>query len=427
MSDPGYFSPTENLPTPNSDITETKQKPPNQTYQEESNRFDFKCVSCSSKNCRQKELISSETVAQNNNKHKKNRIIMFTLFAICMMVCLALTFVIISGNYRVWQTERAPLNHISGLEVQNILVRTLREYNAQINKYTPTSLLFVNIRILDPSDWPVGLPVLKSMNVRMLHIQGKLHINKLIELLSTVPLLDELVIDNADSDFCVESQQLLTDIHGTYWTMSLNNFHFTNIDSSCEALFSKIQSKVRFHRLESIVIQNSALTFQTAAFVQKMCNDHKTSLKHIEVRNSTGIDNVFLQHTTIYPNVIRLVYDVNFDGNLGLVFPNLEYLSLGQTPKALNQLKSICGIKSLKKLSLTLEIPANEYQVSLAFLHEEFPFLESADITLTSTSCPPSSNFFGKSNQKLITNHRILSDVLLENLRIITYCKLTYD
>lgn len=313
---------------------------------------------------------------------------------------------------------------------ENGAIRSIDEYNETIRKGTIINKTSVVIKIFDPSTWPLGVPIEKSVSIRQLQISGKIHVNKVIDLLANAPSTQDLTISNECNMVCSEAEKFQARVLRKSVNVSNQKLTLEDLGSSCGSLLSGLESQVTMHSLEEVKLIGGSLDIAVMTIIENILIQANNTLTRIEISNNGRETGIFGMHKSMkFPKVKSVVYDVQPSQKLLPTdsvcrkFPSLQHFSSNNL-FYINNLRECFNLKTIK---VQIQMHHGENSFDLNLLHKLFPLLQSAHIKLLFPSCEANKNEVSSTGGlKYVLGKSDLPDALLVNLKIKSNCKLNF-
>lgn len=287
----------------------------------------------------------------------------------------------------------------------------------------------IAIKILDSSSWPIGVPIEKSASIKHMLVSGKMHVNKVVDLLANTPANQELTLSNDCNMMCSEAENFQARVLRESIEISSQKLTLESLRSSCGSFLSGLKEQVKMRSLEEVKFDGGTLDTGVMIIVENVLMQSNKTLNRVEIFNAS-LDYVIPGSTkyTRFPNVKSVVYDIQanpkiqIDDSLCKKYPNLQHFSSNQA-LYLNNLKDCLNLKTIK---LHVLVQPSENSFDLNLLRKNFPLLQCAFLKLVFTSCEPGTEVSSAGKKKFVLGKSELPDVLLVNLKIRSNCKLEF-
>lgn len=301
---------------------------------------------------------------------------------------------------------------------------TVRSFEEFLHISNRTSMHLVTssvaLKISHPIDWPLGSNIENPKPVCDFYIAGKMHANKIVDLLAQCPVLRELRIKNEKNLICSEAQINQAGTSRPKVILTNEILVLEDFSSDCIQLLNTLENQIEMTSLKEFKFIRGNLDILTMMAVERILRKSSTSLIKLEILESTNSIELFDSINMVtFPNVRTIVYDITTDlipathPKFCSRFPSLEHFSAGDGMKhPRDDITNLLGCSNLKTMKTKIHV--TDSSTSVGFLTHRFPKLRSAEIYFDFETCE---------SEIFVRGIGVIPEDLVVNLDLTSKCK----
>lgn len=278
----------------------------------------------------------------------------------------------------------------------NLTVESYEEYQREMFKLMYDKGVSLTLSITNETLWPYNAPPGNTHMIKELHIKGDISTMKLFSILGSMKFVQKLRITNINDNICQNAEGILLNflpmiINPDMLELTLDEF------KACHKFLATFTEKTKFENLQSLKYTNGIIFESNVAYIKKLINSARKTIRSIEFRGTRWLTPVFddelgtlisldALEISVYREVARVTQILYFSKNFCNIFPLVRRIAINSGLLSWNQFLNISDCVALEYLKIGLKVPAGKISVNLSTFVTLFPKLQSLNITLYFTN-----------------------------------------